>query len=824
MKRRIFDLRLWREGMRQLSLIGIMTFIVMELTAILVPVGYFISWQQSIGTYNESYGISALSGSVGQPLLVLMPCVVAPLMTLYLFRFLNKRSASDFYHQFPVKRTCLYFSFFAAIAVWMTAITAISALTGQMMFRLLLSARYTLMGIELWIYAFNMLAGGLLVAAVATVAMSVTGSVFNNIVSTLSLLYVPRLILLVFSELLIDNLWVLPSDTIFPLLSVHYNVPAGMLQGLFVGQAGKSLTDPYAGLYTLFVALLYMLLAAWLFSRRKSEAAEHASLNRWVQALLRITIGFVIALIPCVLLVEGDGDMDSLFWVVVVYIIALVVMMCYELITTRRWRNLPRAFGSFGIVLLLSALFIGGEALGRELVLMVEPTAEQITGVQFVEDGDFFDYRVSELTFEEKEVHELVSTGLSQAIARERGENLSDETSDVVVYDKDTLEVTDSLNDYSYARIVKIRMGLYTVTRRIRLNHAQDQALGKAMTANEEYRRMYSELPEWGTPGFTVMGNTVPDKVLRAVYESLRRSVADWDFDDWYAFLNNQPSSLLDSKLNLYLTLTIRGNKYTRLLAIPWEFSEACQMAISATNEERETLARWLETDGYTVNYVGIQPLPSAFKDCGDSHFSVSEYDDDVRTWLLELLKSETSPSVNGRVVELQVQGDTYMTAASRRYSVYVSVDHTNLWAYRALTNRFYTDFNYYPGIDLHNADAVYCEVLEGETYRRVEITGVIDSDRVKNLCTGEEKWTEETAPGSYGSLRLVFEGEYLNDDYDTTQVHLYPDMNGSGMLLLSADPTGICSYVELYPMDWKELLGILARYEIHLDQEADVI
>ena len=161
-------------------------------------------------------------------------------------------------------------------------------------------------------------------------------------------------------------------------------------------------------------------------------------------------------------------------------------------------------------------------------------------------------------------------------------------------------------------------------------------------------------------------------------------------------------------------------------------------MAIAATNEERETLARWLETDGYTVNYVRIQPLPSAFKDCGDSHFSVSEFDDDVRMWLLELLKSETSPSVNGRVVELQVQGDTYMTAASRRYSVYVSVDHTNLWAYRALTNRFYTDYNYYPDMDLLDADAVYCEVLEGETYRRVEITGVIDSDRVKNLCSGE--------------------------------------------------------------------------------------
>ena len=794
MKRKLFDRHLWREGMRQLSLIGIMTFIVMELTAILVPVGYFISWQQTLNDPSNSFGLSNLAGTVAQPLLVMLPYTAAPLMTLFLFRFLNKRSASDVYHQFPVRRECLYLSFFAAIATWLTVITVISATTGQLLFAVLLPTRYALDAAGLWIYAFNMLAGSLLVAAGTTVAMSVTGNAFNNIVSTTALLFVPRLVLLIFTEQLIESIWVLPTDTVVPLLSVFYNIPAGMILGLFTGDAGSCITDPYAGVYSLCVALVYMGLAAWLFCRRKSEAAERASLNRGVQALLRVTVGFVIALIPCVLFISGETSANTVFWIVTVYIIALVVMMIYELITTRRWKNLPRAFASFGIVLGLSALFVGGEVLGRELILAVEPTAEDITSVQFLDDSDFFDQRVSKLTFDEPEVKELVALGLSQAIAADRVESITDDP------DEEKRTYYDSIRE------VKIRMGLFSVARRIRLSEKQDAALEAALKQNATFRQAYTQLPAWGTPGLTVSSGAVSSTALKATYEAFREEVAACDFEDWYGFLQGETSTtLVDGELTLRLCFTARGQEHMRHVSIPWEFTETCRQAIVNSDEARAEAIRLLEA-GTAVKYFDFQPLPTAYKYCGTEQLSGFEVNEETREYLLALLKNGTKPTPETAVARLSFYDyDGYI-----RDPLFVTLDDTNYWAFVGLNGGEV----HVRELNLEYANAIYCEILENGTYRRVEIGGIIDRIRLEEIMNAKVQWSFGAVSGIYGALRLYIEGIYLDGQYDTAELYLYPDLEGSGTLLLTADADSVCRYIELYPVPWKELVTILGSYD----------
>lgn len=41
--------------------------------------------------------------------------LAAIIMTFNLFKFLNKRSGSDFYHSLPVTRPCLFFSLCASV-------------------------------------------------------------------------------------------------------------------------------------------------------------------------------------------------------------------------------------------------------------------------------------------------------------------------------------------------------------------------------------------------------------------------------------------------------------------------------------------------------------------------------------------------------------------------------------------------------------------------------------------------------------------------------------------------------------------------------------
>ena len=798
MKRKLIDRRLWREGMRQLSLVGIMTFIVMELTAILVPVGYFISWQQTLNDPSNSFGIANLSGTVAQPLLFAMPYTAAPLMTLFLFRFLNKRSASDVYHQFPVRRECLYLSFFAAIAAWLTAIIVISAATGQLLFAVLLPARYALDAVGLWIYAFNMLAGSLLVAAGTSVAMSVTGNAFNNLVSAVCLLFVPRLVLLIFTELLINGLAVLPSDAVFPLFSVFYNIPAGLILGLFTGSSGKCSTDVGAGVYSLCLALAYVVLAAILFRRRKSEAAERASLNRGVQALLRVTVGFVVALVPCVLIAEevlnGSGlDADTVFWIVTVYIIALVAMMIYELITTRRWKYLTRAFASFGIVLGLSALFVGGEALGQALIWSVEPTAEDIAYVRFSGDNLLFERRMDELTFDQPEVKELVAQGLSQAIADDRDDR-------------------GRLESYNYDRDVKIRTGLLTVSRRLRLTPAQAKQLDEALAANEAFLTQYTTLPPWEEVGLYIYDGELTAAEQRQVYESLCDELAALnDPAAWYRYVASEATeSLTASELGVTVELLEAGRYYAYDLQIPREFTKTCDLLMQAiTAGTREPLVEMLGDENYKINGLSLSST-GFWQD--DEYKTIGRLVDTPlaaeRRALIGLLSTDVKPSTAGSVVKMELE----VSADRADYDYY----HSNLVLYVPVneSNAAFLDALRVE-TDVHADITTMTDKISYSDWRKqgdfrwdVEITDPQDRRAIAALFTHAKtfEWWPEEEPLAVEEMYLQFEGE-------GGERSLYPVPGEDGYFHCGDD----CGFLLITPSEWTELKTILARYDLEL-------
>lgn len=103
MRKPIFSPRLYLDGLKQLRLIGIAGLVILALEAILIPVGGVLSQMDREFVSVELVGFMNM-----HPMLVLCFCVLAPLMTLYLFQFLNKRNASDFYHAIPETRLCLF--------------------------------------------------------------------------------------------------------------------------------------------------------------------------------------------------------------------------------------------------------------------------------------------------------------------------------------------------------------------------------------------------------------------------------------------------------------------------------------------------------------------------------------------------------------------------------------------------------------------------------------------------------------------------------------------------------------------------------------------
>ena len=111
MKKTWFDGRLYREGLRQLRVVGTLFLVLMTLAAVLVPVGQAIdaaAWQAAQMEAGEIPNPESLTLLSAHPLLTLGFPVVAPVLSLYLFHFLDRREACDFYHAIPQTRGCLY--------------------------------------------------------------------------------------------------------------------------------------------------------------------------------------------------------------------------------------------------------------------------------------------------------------------------------------------------------------------------------------------------------------------------------------------------------------------------------------------------------------------------------------------------------------------------------------------------------------------------------------------------------------------------------------------------------------------------------------------
>ena len=157
-----------------------------------------------------------------------------------------------------------------------------------------------------------------------------------------------RSLLSILSWQVTELLPLLPEGLSFPLSGSEYQIVFGLFASLGGMQDHSPLTYLPGGLYTLILGLLYGVGAAALFLRRKSEAAGLATPNRALQTTLRLLVAFLLCQYPCrviirVVLHRETVTSSAVFTCVVWYIVALVVYFLFELVTTRRVKNLLRS-------------------------------------------------------------------------------------------------------------------------------------------------------------------------------------------------------------------------------------------------------------------------------------------------------------------------------------------------------------------------------------------------------------------------------------------------------------------------------------------------
>ncbi len=584
MKKSFFSARLYVDGLKQLRLIGILSMIAINLLGVLQPI---LRWLDG-----GNFIIRPVNFLEMNPLIVLVFCGVAPLMTLSLFSFLNKRDASDLYHAIPATRPCLFVSFFAAIATWLAIVTAASVLlttAAHALFPMLYSINYA----NVLLTAFNALAGGLSIAAAVAIAMSVTGTVLTNVLVSLLIIFLPRLVLHLITEE-VQNAFLLVRDlTISPLLDVKFNVPVGMVFQVFFGGNLDSLSTLSCGLYTFVLALVYFALALFLFTRRTSESADKAAPNRYWQGLYRLLVGAVLSSIAtigfCSTFIAGYNSYSWEFFFVM-YLVSVLLMPVFDIITTRRIKGLLRR--SLTSVLLLVVINVGlfGITYGTyHAVSSYLPQAEEITSVRLLGAGepvsiddtpDYFDSKLAKVELTDQKVRELVASRLQYSAELVKNSHS---------------KFWDAQREMDYIPVAIKQNGI-TRKRRILITKDEERILSTALSEVEGLEKIYTTLPPASNLGFIYFSSEegfhlTDAKQKNEFYQTLCNEVAQIGFEKWYALL--QGNKLMQVK-EKYEAVPVES--ICTFLAQAYEGSRWYQLGIPLSPEVLpKTCAKYIE-------------------------------------------------------------------------------------------------------------------------------------------------------------------------------------------------------------------------------------
>ncbi len=586
-KNQWFSLKLFWESFRQLRLIGIVSLILLSLSTIIISMDAVK--QISGNQYVTSQLFSATSLHL---LLVAVFYAVVPIMMLVAFHFLNQRNGSDFYFAAPVKRECLYLSILSAVLVW-SLLLILGSTAVSLLCSLIFRNFYTINLLSFWAFMFNAFAGSVFVAGVFAIAMVATGTVFTNIVVALLLIVMPRILITLLTSS-VDNVPYIGQDSLPMILNTSYNVVSGSALSIFSSSRISSLTDISAGIYTVCVGVIYAAIAGLIFHFRKSESAGKSAPNRTLQAIYRLSIALLVTLPCCAQIysaIQYDGSLS--FSCFVLYVIAIVVYFLYELLTTKKAKNMLRAAPGLLILAVLNVAIVGEQLLVYRTEVNFAPQAAKIDSVQICyngSDGDtsYFAAQSSNTAIHNQKINEIIARNLQEEINTWN----SAPTGQKYLYFGEKHS-----NENSIEQKIIIRCGTTKKTRSVFLNETDWTSLMSELEQNKEFQQTYLNLPGRDDQGVQIYSGSLEGDALRRVYKTMCEEVKNMDFSTWYNLVGTQANTPKDYFEVIQFNAPVgMENTSTTIPLSQSILPKTCAQFFEETLPQQEMLLRAVET------------------------------------------------------------------------------------------------------------------------------------------------------------------------------------------------------------------------------------
>ncbi|MCD8118740.1 MAG: hypothetical protein LUE29_04545 [Lachnospiraceae bacterium] len=526
-KGRIFHAGLYREALIELRPFGIISAILMLGNAVVAQVAEWINYldekDYAIAQANKAENAAeALANLVVdytatvdyyqfQFMAFVFMLVIVPIMTLYLFSFLNKRNLSDFYHSIPHTRVCLSCSYLLAIVTYIVLLVSVCGLLG--------AAGFSLLPCEVEIYdigivtpIFNVICGSIFMMSVFWLAMSLTGTIFMNLASAALILLIPSCVLIYTGYLIDEFVPYIPFEGLPTIFNGSGNVITGMFIYMVFWTGGADYDFVFGaastGLLTLLTALVLIIAGILFFRYRKSENAESASIHPVVQSVFRIGAGFLVSMFVTgtVLMALDDGDTidtEYIFWWVVFYVIAVFIYYLFELVTTRQPRRLLHIWKGLLVLILLNFLWAGAECAITEAEKNWCPDAEDIVSVE-LEGSDYYSSnalwqsKMTGVTLTSDDTIELVAEALENTIDLWQTYKADPD----YYWDYYESKETSYVDTYYYNMSASLTFTIHTKTgttaRTVKMTKEQYTELVENLAAEEKsFAESYTELPDF---------------------------------------------------------------------------------------------------------------------------------------------------------------------------------------------------------------------------------------------------------------------------------------------------------------------------------------
>lgn len=628
--KKIFSVKLFWQSFLQLKVIGIVSTVVMVFLSAFPVIMEAINIRQAIereGAQSASSYVTIVNpvGSAGVLMIVFL--ILTPVLALYAWNFLNKRSTSDFYHSLPYRRENLYLTRLAAVVSWQLIIFAVTFLATAVSYIVFSDYFVVNFGTMFKVYVSEFLSS-LLCAAAVSFACSLTGNIFGNICLTGLILFFPRFILLLIQQFLSGMVYLASSSHLLPFLDNNYNLVVGQVFSVFTNSSTSEILLSNAGMiYTLVLSLIYIALGCFMFVKRKSEAAGKPALNSKLQFVIRCMIGFTISVFGVVEYVvikrDGRNDETGVFAVFIAFLIAAVVVVVYELISNKKLhrviKSIPSIIVSYGLAILFG--FIISAAADR--MIAYSPSTDDIQYIKlsspyrgYGSSNDYFSGVIENIKIDDKDIIGLVTESLKDNIK-------------IIDENERYWSVLNSSNYSVYE--VYIKDGVFGRYRNVYISSDDVLKLAEMLTKYEDFCDEYRNLPDFDEAAIG-WSEDVSDENSRKIYDTMLKEISEISFADWY---NNVNSDYAITAMDIQFSR--EGKVYNSYIPITEKLKKTSEMYMNAVNEE--TLSDNKESFDDMKEFFSSLPLNSKYNNNYENYLNVTDVKSgkDLTIWFKDI-------------------------------------------------------------------------------------------------------------------------------------------------------------------------------------------